>query len=78
MTISTAGSSARCVLAYSLAIAENGEPLTTMAIDSNGTGSVEGLNLCKNMYTFTAVGVTKDMNSNSSGPVAGPVSFSGI
>ena len=58
VNLSTAGSSARCVLQYSLTITENGEPWTTIAIGSSGTGSIGGLNLCKNMYTFTAVGVT--------------------
>ena len=79
VTLSTAGSSARCVLRYSLTITENGESLTALAIiGSNGTGSVGGLNLCKNMYTFSAVAMMKDMNSSSSGPVAGPVDFSGM
>ena len=77
VTLSTAGSSARCVLYYSLTITENGEPLNTMTIGSNGTGSVGGLNLCKNTYTFSAVGVTKDMNSSSSGSVPGLVDFRG-
>ena len=49
-----------------------------MTVGSSGTGSIGGLNLCKNTYTFTAIAVTKDMNSSSSGPVAGPVNFSGI
>ena len=78
VNLSIAGSSARCVIQYSLTITENGEQLTTMIIGSSGTGSVGGLNLCKNMYTFSAVGVTKDMNSSSSGSVTGPVNFSGI
>ena len=78
MTLSTAGSSARCVLQYSLTIIENGEPLTTMTIDSSRTGIVGGLNLCYYVYAFTAVALTKDMNSRSSDPVAGPVNFSGI
>ena len=79
VTLSTNGPSARCVLQYCLTVIENGEPLTALAIiGSNGTGSVGGLNLCKNMYTFTSVAMTKDMNSSSSGPVAGLVDFSGI
>ena len=78
VTLSTTGPSARCVLYYSLTVTENGEQLTTMAIGSSGTGSVEGLNLCKNMYIFTAVAVTKSMNSSSSDSVPGPVNFSGI
>ena len=49
-----------------------------MAIGSSGTGSVGDLNLCKNTYNFSAVAVTKDMNSSSSGPVAGLVDFAGI
>ena len=76
VSLSTTGSSARCVLQYSLTIIENGEPWTTMAIDSSGTVSIGGLNLCKNMYSFTAVGEAKDMNS-SSGSVRGPVDFRG-
>ena len=78
MSLSTAGSSARCVIQYSLNITENGEPLTPITIGSSGTGSIGGLNLCKNKYTFTAIAVTKDMNSSSSDPVTGPVNFSGI
>ena len=78
VNLSTAGSSARCVLQYSLTITVNGEPLSTMAIGSSGTGSVGGLNLCKNMYTFSAVAMTMDMNSSSSDSVPGPVNFSGI
>ena len=74
----TAGSSARCVLQYSLTITENREPLTTMTIDSSGTGSVGCLNLCKNIYTFSAVGVTMGMNCSSNGPVAGLVDFTGM
>ena len=78
MALSTAGSSARCVIEYSLTITENGGPLTTMTIiGSSGTGSVEDLNLCKNTYTFTAVAKTKNMNS-SSVSVAGQVNFSGM
>ena len=79
VTLYTTGSSARCFLIYFLTITENGEPLTALAIiGSNGTGSVGGLNLCKNMYTFSAVAMTKDMNSSISGPVAGLVDFSGM
>ncbi len=77
VTLSTAGSSARCVLEYSLNITENGEPLTTMTIGASRTGSVGGLNLCKKVYTFSAVALTKDMNSNTVS-VAGQVDFSGI
>ena len=79
VTLSTIGPSARCVLQYCLTVIENGEPLTALAIiGSNGTGSVGGLNLCKNMYTFSAVAMTKDLNSSSSGPIAGPVDYSGM
>ena len=78
VTLSTTGPSARCVLYYSLTVTENGEQLTTMAIGSSGTGSVGSLNLCKNTYTFSAVGVTMSVNSNSSDSVPGPVNFSGI
>ena len=78
LIISTTGPSAQCVLQYSLTITENGESLTTMTIGPSGTGSVGGLNLCKNTYTFSAVAVTMGMNSSSSDPVAGPVNFSGI
>ena len=76
VTLSTAGSSAPCVLQYSLTVTENGEPLSTTAIGSSGTGSVGGLNLCKNTYNFTALAVTYD-DSSSSASVPGPVDFRG-
>ena len=49
-----------------------------MTIDSSGISIAKDLNLCKNMYTFTAVAITMGMNSSSSEPVAGPMNFSGI
>ena len=78
MSLTTAGSSARCVIQYSLTIVENGEPLTTITIGSSGITIAKDLNLCKNTYNFTAVAMTMGMNSSSSDPVAGPVNFSGI
>ena len=52
--------------------------MTTMTIiGSSGNGSVEDLNLCKNTYNFTAVAMTKDMNS-SSVSVAGQVNFTSM
>ena len=78
MALFTAVSSARCVIQYSLTITENGWPLTTMTIiGSSRTGSVGDLNLCKNTYNFTAIAVTKNMNS-SSVSVAGQVNFTGM
>ena len=78
MSLTTAGSSARCVIQYSLTIVENGEPLTTMTIGSSGITIAKDLNLCKNTYNFTAVAMMMGMNSSSSDPVAGPMNFSGI
>ena len=78
VNLTSAGSSSRCVLQYSLTIIEIVGRLRTITIGSNGTGIVRGLNLCKNTYIFSAVAVTEDMNSSSSGAVAGQVDFSGM
>ena len=70
VTLTSAGSSARCVLKYSLNIFDNGRPLTTITIGSRGTGNLGGLNLCNTSYIFSAFALTEDMNSSISGSVA--------
>ena len=47
-----------------------------MTICSNGNGRVGGLNLCKNMHTFTGIAMIIDMNSNTAS-IAGLVYFTG-
>ena len=79
VSLSTVGPSARCVTRYFLTIIENGEPLTTMTIiGSNVFAIADGLNLCKNVYTFTAVALTNVISGSSSDPVAGLMNFTGI
>ena len=69
--------SALCVKKYNLTIIENGLILRTMTIDSNGTGNVGELNLCKNTYNFTAFAMANNSSSNHSETVAGKVDLSG-
>ena len=68
---------ASCVIKYTLTAIKNGLTLEPMTIGLNGTGNVGDLNLCKNIYSFTALAMTIDDESDYSDTVTGMVDFSG-
>ena len=69
--------SALCVQGYVLTIIEDGGTNTTMNLNVSGIDDIENLNLCNNIYSFTAYATTGYRNGELSDPVEGHVNFSG-
>lgn len=77
VTVTPTLNSAICVQGYNLTVIEAGVVLKKLNIDSNGSATVGGLDLCRNIYNFAAIAVNKFMDGGPSVPVEGQVDFSG-